>query len=353
MKRFYEPGAEKARRNAGAERLLRFLKETQAERLLSTPEFRRKLIFRTNFDVFENWLQRINGIVRRIKPVDRDIYDTDSETYSLTAPDIQDRQLLLKQAWEASRRILEPEAEVDQELKDVSLLLGGVLNFIHPFEDGNGRTSRVVGLLTREGFDGSQESQSLIKEVLGENGRWVLYNNPRSLTSLLYTRVDTSLWEQAGLSDDGPPIEIVLDDMAMKPIEKSAIVHLPEPIQQKAWDLKYAAFGALARRCTVLLMRGIQLSPRVWNRDPGVWLFSEQDYFDHSGVFSDRYIELQRDLLRQFVLVFINSIENPTNYPVPLDELRNNDLKLSEPTTIRDYYLKTVDHCSDMYGYSS
>ncbi len=259
-----ELDAEKARRDAGAEKLLRFLKETQAEQSLSTPESRRKLILQTNFGVFENWLQRVNGITRKIKPVDRYIYDTDSETYSMSAPDIQDRQLLLKQAWEASKRILEPETEIDQKLKDVSLLLGGAINFIHPFEDGNGRTGRVVSLLTREGFDGSQKSRGLIEEVVGERGRWVLNNNPRTLAPLLNNRIYASFWEQAGLPD-GPPIEI--GDMVMKAITKSTIAHLSESTQRKAWDLKYAKFGSLARLCTVLLMRGIQLSPRVWSRD--------------------------------------------------------------------------------------
>lgn len=347
--------AEKARRDSGAEKLLQFLKETQAEQSLSTPESRRELILQTDFGVFENWLQRVNGISRRIKPVNRDLYDTDSETYSMNAPDIQDRQLLLKQAWRASKRILEPETEVDQKLKDVSLLLGGAINFIHPFEDGNGRASRVVSLLAREGFDGSQKSRGLIKEVVGENGRWVLNNNPRTLAPLLNNQIYTSFWKQAGLPD-GPPTEIELDDMVMKTIEKSTIAHLSESTQRKAWDLKHAKFGSLARLCTVLLMRGIQLSPRVWNRDQGVWLFSEQDYFDYCGAFSDKYIELahslQRDLLCQFVSLFIDSIENPNNYPVQPDELSYTDLKLAEPTTIRDYYLRKVNHYSDMYDYS-
>ena len=241
------------------------------------------------------------------------------------------------------------KTKASEQLKDVSLLLGGAISLIHPFDDGNGRTSRLVSLLTREGFDGSQKSQDLVKAVMGQRGSGFLHNNPGWLDGFLYDRVATPFGQQHGIANTRP---IEIDEVIIAPIRASAIAHLSEPARQQAQRLKHGRFGSLACRA-VMSKRGLQPDKCVLHREQGVWLVPEQDYFEK---FFDQDIglthNLQKDLLRQFVLVFIDAIESPGNYPIQLDEQSDKVQNRARQTTIRDYYLELVNHYSRMYGYS-
>jgi len=75
-------------------------------------------------------------------------------------PAHQDKEMLLQQAFEAAK---------DLDGEDASYLLPAVINSVHLFVDGNGRTSRIMHLLlgaeTKEAFDAE------LKKALGVEGR--------------------------------------------------------------------------------------------------------------------------------------------------------------------------------------
>lgn len=75
-------------------------------------------------------------------------------------PEPEDKQPLLEAALNGAKQVLSKEDDPNKGLEDASLIFSGAINYIHPFEDGNGRTSRIVGFLTKEGYDGSTSLRS-------------------------------------------------------------------------------------------------------------------------------------------------------------------------------------------------
>lgn len=77
-----------------------------------------------------------------------------------------------------------------RHLEDVALLLGALIVETHPFTDGNGRTSRFIYTMVRDGFDPEK-----INTVLGVNGREELD------TALIKTKIDTIFSKKYGLQN--------------------------------------------------------------------------------------------------------------------------------------------------------
>ncbi len=83
-------------------------------------------------------------------------------------PRHEDKKEILSKTWQAAKQM----NDAGRELEDIGMLLGSLLVETHPFADGNGRTSRFVYSMTKEGFSVDQNDKLSI--LLGEDGRWEL-----------------------------------------------------------------------------------------------------------------------------------------------------------------------------------
>ena len=96
---------------------------------------------RPSFEEFRDFLIRINGILRDIPIVDR---KTDGTTVQLVGfdqalmPKHEDKEKILEESYDALDKI---------NPADDAYLIPAVINAVHLFSDGNGRTSRVVHTL--------------------------------------------------------------------------------------------------------------------------------------------------------------------------------------------------------------
>jgi hypothetical protein len=129
---------------------------------------RRALIDRLSDDEYIGLLAGVNGILRG-----RNKEEWNMDGVGVTAagqevigahifPRHADKRDILQKTWEATKRM----NKEGRSLEDIGMLLGSLLVETHPFNDGNGRTSRLVYRLTKDGFD-----RKKLKAVLGEDGR--------------------------------------------------------------------------------------------------------------------------------------------------------------------------------------
>jgi len=124
-----------------------------------------------SFEEFRDFLIRINGILRDI-PINK--RDTDGKTVYMSGfdealmPKHDDKEGILREAYDSLDKI---------KLGDESYLLPAVVNAVHMFADGNGRTSRVLHTLLES--KSKEEFTENLKLAVGEYGRHNVENiNP-------------------------------------------------------------------------------------------------------------------------------------------------------------------------------
>lgn len=165
--------------------LIRFMDRVHAEEIYETPEIALQNLREMDYSTFESMLVRINGIVR-----DTDVHErgfdgggfiktenalTRSATIDYVPPLPEHRQDLLEEAFAVAKTVDYPD--------EAATLLGLSINAIHPFNDGNGRTSRFVYTLLSRGYDGSDEAREYYESVLRNvEGRQVLDINPEKFS---------------------------------------------------------------------------------------------------------------------------------------------------------------------------
>lgn len=156
---------EKELRKQQAEKITTFLNRIDAydyaQNLVNHPEAKDEF----PFDKFKDFLVRINGIARDIPAHKR---RADGERVHLeglrtsAVPRHEDKEGLLKEAYESLAKI--PN-------EDRAYLLPAMINEVHLFNDGNGRTSRIVHTLLST-FDSEDEFKKALTVAVGEDGRF-------------------------------------------------------------------------------------------------------------------------------------------------------------------------------------
>ncbi len=210
--------SEREFRENRSEVFLRFLSSAQSidalhgrnlQEVLGTEENRRNFIEALNENEFLALVNGINGILRG-KPKDEWLADGDGvhlEGWGSNQPPRQeDKASLLN----ATLRGAKEMNENLRSLEDIGILLGAMISEIHLYDEANGRTGRVLYILTKDGINREE-----IELALGEDGRFEgfdfrIENVEGLLQRVLINRAFEAEPRGVGLLD-GPIAELSFD----------------------------------------------------------------------------------------------------------------------------------------------
>lgn len=87
-------------------------------------------------------------------------------------PDQREKEALLRETWETAKSFL-TDNEIDNQdaLDYAALTVAGGFLYVHPFSDGNGRTSRAISYMISQGSGKSNELQDVLASSYG-GGYW-------------------------------------------------------------------------------------------------------------------------------------------------------------------------------------
>lgn len=201
-------------REKQGEKLADFLRQVNAfdffKKLREDPQLSEGI----TFEEFRDFLTRINGIARNIPIPDRGF---DGNGVALTGfideavvPKQEDKEDLLKQAFLARVNLKYPE--------DDAYMLPAVLTAVHPFADGNGRTSRVLNLLLTE-HPTPEKFYEDLQKALGEDGRFDL---PDINPSYINLEIEETILKKYGLTKDKLPEKLTRPRTNENPESESA-----------------------------------------------------------------------------------------------------------------------------------
>jgi hypothetical protein len=183
-------------REKQGEKLADFLDRIDAFGLFKKLKADTELSEKITFEEFKDFLIRINGIARNIPISDREFDGNgvalEGFVEEALVPRQEDKEDLLEQAFLARLNLKYPE--------DDAYMLPAVLTAVHPFADGNGRTSRVLNLLLTQ--NSSDELNDAIQKALGEEGRFdSLDINP----SYVNLEIESLILKKYGFANDQLP----------------------------------------------------------------------------------------------------------------------------------------------------
>jgi hypothetical protein len=188
---------EKISRDNQADKIVRFLDRIDAyeyfQNILKGEEQK------PSFEDFENFLVRLNGIARNI-PVKERSADGDGVRLSgifdtVLMPGHKDKIEILKYAYDNLEK-------VDKD--DLKYLVPAIINAVHLFSDGNGRTSRIIYQLLKR-YSSKTNFEHNMKIGLGNYGR---YNLPDINPGPIFSEVQEIVLKKKGwqFNEDKRPI---------------------------------------------------------------------------------------------------------------------------------------------------
>lgn len=170
-------------RDEQSEKLIKFMDKLHADEIFANEETKREYLNNLTFDEFKNLLMATNSLLRDIPVKRREI---DGKTVFLNGPleqiyppEYEDKEPLLQELFTNVQNM----NQENRSLEDIGILTSMTINAVHPFNDGNGRTSRLVYQLLVEDYDGKTEQKEELVQVLGEDGRMYKHDiSPELLT---------------------------------------------------------------------------------------------------------------------------------------------------------------------------
>jgi len=188
------------KREENAERTMRFLSLAskieplhgkKVEEIFSNEENKREFIDGLQPDEFIELLSGVNGILRGKEQeewkMDGEHVQISSLIETIMPPNFKDKPELFMETLSAAKEM----NNQGRSLEDIAILFSSLINAVHGFNDGNGRTSRLVYSLFTKNFEGRDKEE--IKKTLLEDGRMEININP----GLIDFRLERMLREQA------------------------------------------------------------------------------------------------------------------------------------------------------------
>ena len=179
------------------ERIVNFLNKINAYDCINDIFDRKKE--KPSFDEFKNFLIRINGIAREIPIKKRSFDGREMEISGFLGtdtlfPKFEDKEDLLRYAYDSL---------LTANRDDLKYSLPTIINAIHYFEDGNGRTSRTMYQLF-ENHSSNQDMLDSLGKALSEDGR---FDTPDINPGLIVEEIQKIIFRKHDLQveDNGEP----------------------------------------------------------------------------------------------------------------------------------------------------
>jgi len=171
-----------SKRPERAEKIIDFLDKINAFEFFQNLDLNKDKV---DFQSFKSFLLRLNGIARNIPIKERNFDGKNVEISggllgeTILPPKAENKEELLNLAFNFSE---------DLDTQDNSYMIPAVINSLHMFNDGNGRTSRILHLLLNSK---DKETFNLsLRKALVEDGRFYSYDiNPSLVESEIRERV--------------------------------------------------------------------------------------------------------------------------------------------------------------------
>lgn len=182
---------------------VQIMDKLHASEIFETPELSKEFLDSLSFEDFIKWTDFISGIETGTPISDRGIGSSSYiESYSRVTkashcsylpPYSEFRVPLFYEAFKKAQSIEDP--------KTAGLTLSFAINIIHPYNDGNGRTGRVIYSLLSRGYSGSDEDKKYYSEILQNfSGRKSV--NPNSLSAGLDKKITQEMINESIEPDD-------------------------------------------------------------------------------------------------------------------------------------------------------
>lgn len=173
------------------------------------PSNRLEFLQSLDFDDFTSIAQHVNARVRGYEPRDKtNVRDKGSMLPMLRTPSIGDKSEALFRGFGALQHYMkESEDTPEQKLRGLGMATEALIIWVHPFDDGNGRTSRFLGKFIE---DGTVDTDQLIAETADNNVRQRMYG--------ARLRVDNTIDLNADILLDDDEIEQIKKEQQEVPI---------------------------------------------------------------------------------------------------------------------------------------
>lgn len=321
-------------RDEQADKVFRFLEKTHASEIFDTEEHKRDYIRNLSYEDFEDLLVRINGLLRE-KPIhDREMdgsgvglkgaYDRE-----YISPQQKDKPELLNQVLQAVKKM----NEKGEDLNDIAIVLSSVLNAIHSFKDGNGRTSRLVYQLLSKDFN--NERMGEIESALSNYGRYQTDDiNPGLIQDEIDDLIKSELGLKRGNRDD---IVGTWDKHKVKfsdNIDKKIVDRFTEILREDDLYLALAVYKFL---------QGKPDKERYIVKYPQ-WSRISADEFSENATENDinAVLDIYADLKKEYVEKLIDALANPDKEEYQIGE---DEKKIS----LREYLKSEIKAKTEMY----
>jgi hypothetical protein len=294
-----------------------FLKRIDFENIVEDNEKKDDFIKNISFDKFNDLLLRINGLLRDISTSKREFNAGKEARYMAqikneegqviyNPPLTEDKIKLLHESLDALKRMI-----IKGERYDGAVMMGAAINAIHPFEDGNGRTSRVISTLlasSKNEFKAIDPNPEIIQPLIEIYLHDVTYN-------LKATRI-----KEIGNN------EIIFPEMNNKS-------------KNELQDASVNDLNNIIQACNIYCKKEGEDFEKVCFAPEGVFCLDK---------FIDRYKDkimdfmgVYRALKNKYVKVLIDIFENPQKYalkniPSIIDDLPSGQREIFEDKTLKD-----------------